>query len=191
MSFLIVPSQLGWSDDGDVQRASSQYKGDFDLARQWLKRNAGKDSSDKVDRQDKLRTPLLYGPEDVGEGPFPNLSLGRPSPSGPQFGPPKPGNPMPPTGSGKGPSGFGAPNKGGVYGPENPDGSWPSQSDPSAAFGAFDNFNQGPKALLRGGNTPTAAFDSGPQSRNMLPGGFVVDKPVEADGYKSGPECNH
>lgn len=91
---------------------------------------------------------------------------------------------MPPSNSEKGPK------KGGVYGPENPDGSWPSQSSPQGAFGAFDNFNRGPKALLGGGNTPTAAFDSGPrpQSRNMGSGVFTVDKPVEADGYKSGPE---
>lgn len=114
------------------------------------------------------------------------------SPPGPQYGPPKPGDPMPPSGpSGKDISGFGPPNKGGVYGPENPDGSWPSQSNPSDAFSAFDNFNQGPKALLRGGSTPTAAFDSSPQSRNMGSGVFITDKSPEADGYKSGPECDH
>lgn len=111
------------------------------------------------------------------------------SPAGPQLGPPKPGDPMSPSGSsGKDLSGFGPPKKGGVHGPENPDGSWPSQSNPSAAFSVFDNFNRDPKALLRGGNTPTAAFDSGPQSRNMGSGVFTVDKPVEADEYKSGPE---
>lgn len=115
------------------------------------------------------------------------------SPTGPQFGPPKPGDPMPPSDSDKGPFGFGpkGPNEGGVYGPPNPDGSWPSQSNPPGAFNDLDKLNQGPKGLLQGGNTPTAAFDSGPQSRNMGSGVFTVDKPVEADGYKSGPECDH
>ncbi len=99
------------------------------------------------------------------------------SPAGPQFGPPKPGDPMPPSGSSeKDLSGFGPPNKGGVYGPENPDGSWPSV---------------GPKAFFGDALTPAAGLDSGPQSRNMGQGTFIVDKPVEADGYKSGPECDH
>ncbi|MBI4357659.1 MAG: hypothetical protein HY584_00010 [Candidatus Omnitrophica bacterium] len=47
-------------------------------------------------------------------------------------------------------------------------------------FAAFDALRTG---------IPAATLDGNPNSRDMNSGELTVDKPAEADGYKSGPEC--